>query len=305
MPKNKRTRKVIHQVSVSEAASGVYNTKEKKAEGVFIEEKQAEGVFINQDEYPNDWLEDFWLAVTNTDIKKDQGDDYDFDIVKGILPSNIKFTEELAKTMDILRILPHKKDGPYAATDAAYNRTTKLQDASKDDKDYLWNCLILNQDASGKPILSDTYTFFNSTVNNNEQGKIYINGTNFIYKYKVFERYSLDKKSGKYTSVGNPVAINEFMGGPFIKITDTSMGGRYMIENWPNSNLYHAHTREVEMDPASKMMPDMNNTKIDQNFWYENGKDDNPTHVEYPPYDSGASELRYFFSSRPVVFIDN
>jgi hypothetical protein len=248
----------------------------------------ADGIYFGEENYPNPFIEDAFLAITNTDIVKDQGNDYNLDIVKGILPKN-SFSGILASTMA-------KVPG---VNEAINNRVKSLREASDGDKDYLWNCIVLaNDKRTNKPIIDDTYNFFNSLISVGDDGIIKINGTNFVYNYKVFERYSKGEKEASKAK-----AIGEFMREPFIKITDTSKGGHEMITNWPDNKLIHAHTREVEMDPATKMRPD---AETASKFYYEDiVNNENPKFVEYPAYVPGGnnSELSYFFSSRPVVLI--
>jgi hypothetical protein len=245
-------------------------------------EDEARG-FFKKESIPNKWIEDFWLALMNTDIKKDHGKDYDLEIVKRIIANNT-FHDELQKTMMIVK--------GYGSIE--HNRVIGgISEAGASDYDSLWNCLLYDK-LESIDRKNNTYDkIINSTIG--KTGNLYVNGTPFEYTYQVFVRPVVDN-----TSDFNTKPINNFIGSDFVKITDTGRKIEEMIMSWNSDTLHQAHTREVEIDAASKTR----SKGIESKYWVETIQNNkNPIYVEYPKYEIGKknNELSHFFSSRNVI----
>jgi hypothetical protein len=244
--------------------------------------KDEDRGFFQYDSIPNPWIEDFWLALMNTDIKKDHGEDYDLEIVKRIIANNT-FHDELQKTMKIV-------EGEYS--EEKKRVTGNIIKAVANDYIPLWNCLLYDNLES--IFKNSTYDKIRSS-NMGDSGKLYVNGTTFEYIYKVFNRPAVDNISNFNTK-----PINDFIGSDFVKITDTGKKIESMIKSWGSNTLHQAHTREVEIDAASKTR----STGIESKYWVETIQNNkNPIYVEYPKYEIGKknNELSHFFSSRNVI----
>lgn len=266
----------------------------------------AEGIYRSGGEFPNAWLEELWSAISKTDIIKDQGlISYDEDIVQNILATNCDFSKQLLHTS--LRSIIDVKS-------PVLNRYlgTNNSKANDNDKEHLWNCTVYE----GEALSNQSYNKFNTLrgIDVGSEGQIKINGTDFLYNYKIFSRPS-DSGANDFPPEDTSKILS-YMDRPFIKITDTWRGGEKVLTNIKEEDLnkcIQAHTREVESDPAGKLNPNSGTldtkSKIQKVFYYEPGTPENAGTVLYSPYDISmrgkGKNLSHFFSNRLVSLTHN
>ena len=220
----------------------------------------------------NDDLKKFFENLWHVDVQKDHGSDYDERNVNALIPG-----------------------GGGGSTAGG--------------KEGLFGTLILNNDGKSIP---DAYRKFQNAEGLVKDDTKVLTGipsikiafTGYEYDYKYFDRPTDQQK---YTDVASQ--INEFLGGRnVLRYTDTSRGGWEFLCRYPADKLYHANTREVESDPASKLSigsfkGDDCIAKGSNIYFYEPAT--NPPFITYTKWDdtdvTKNSAISAFYCSKTLV----
>jgi hypothetical protein len=126
-----------------------------------------------------------------------------------------------------------------------------------------------------------------------------LNGNTLTYEYVCITRDSFKTDS----VIEN---LQRFLGSDIVKFTDTHAHIDDLHRTWSGiednqHNIYQVRSREIQMDPASKIIP---SSCGDPNMYYlEKKPDANSLSIEYPKYRAG-DPASYFYSKYPV-FLDN
>ena len=157
------------------------------------------------------------------------------------------------------------------------------------DKETLFNTIIQSVNNSHN---SNSISYFQNITDTSGTVEVDLFGKP-TYTFKVFSR-------NDYADSSKVKQISDFMGetGEIIKIIDTTVDAELVYKNWPGDNLIHAHTREVQMDPAFKKTPD--STGKPSIFYYE--PETSTQAAVYPDYSYG-NKLSYFYCKHPVYII--
>ena len=161
-------------------------------------------------------------------------------------------------------------------------------------KEALFNQLLtlVPEDGSG------AYNFFQSAASN-ANGSVQVNlFDTHTYNYNVYDR------------TDSPESIQRIQGemsSTIVKITDTSNHTDRIHKLWGQvkNPILQVRTREVQMDPATKIAPVESSVGNTDMFYVESKPPNNATHVVYPPYDvtNNSDKLTHFFCKYPVYVV--
>ena len=174
-----------------------------------------------------------------------------------------------------------------------YDYINKIQNPSKEG---LLNSLLTIVE---NPELEAYNTFQNAAANT--RGSVQVNLFNKEkYTYAVFDRtdtpYSVEGiRQATISGVGDV---------ELVKITDTSNHTDRIHNLWNQgeSPILQVRTREVQMDPATKIAADARSVGNLDMFYVESKPPKNPTHIVYPPYNK-SDNLSHFFCKYPVYVV--
>lgn len=215
----------------------------------------------------NDSLQLFWKDLWHIDVKKDHGNDYDAE--------------------NVIPLIPGGGGGLGGGKEGLFKR------------------LILNNSNT----IDNAYNIFQNATGLSSNGTLenipFINVafTGYEYDYKFFDRPTTPEEFSTVAS-----NINVFLGArTVLRYTDTSRGGKEFLCNYPKDKLYHANTREVESDPASKLSMDSLRSACGDEaaglYFYE--PPTNPTYITYPAWDSANitnnTALGAFYCSKTLI----